>query len=535
MTVTLVLLFFMSVFVLRIASIQFRPTQKLHSIFGLIAVGTYFVWRFNFTISPYGGDADVVVVWMYLYLLFEFVSISDYFQDEAFSLLKRRTRKAVEGGTDPRKDALQDQSVDLIIPTLNEPVDLLRKTLICARNVKHKNLTVNLLDDGCRQEVKLLAEELGVTYFSRESSEGAKAGNMNAALPLLKGRFVAILDADFLAFQNFIRVGLPFFEDKTVGCVQFPQVFYNSDVTQTGSKLYHELLDEQWLWYHDKLVVRDACDLATSCGSCSIIDRQALDLVGGKFPEETITEDFDLSLRLLDVGKKTRYVDKTIAIGLHAHTVDDFFKQRKRWMLGNANAFLLALKRVGKLPTWKKLLIFEWRLIGFPSRIITLLAPTGVLLLGVMPLKVESLLEYLLFSIPFIVIVSLHEMQTSGASTYVRFLQQARSVGLAINLGVEIVLQTFARNSAGFDVTKKVAGPRFLLGRARKILFLILCVSLVALASGLARLWIGENNTVLHVALVWQGWNLALVTAAFLMFRNSVSVVRFFGTKGGLN
>lgn len=522
MIVTSLFLFFMSAVGLTIVLWLFRLTQKLYAIFGLIAVGTYFVWRFNFTILPYSEDAEVLVVWMYLYLLVEFFSVSEYFQSGAFSILKRRTRKAVEGGADPRKDALQDQSIDLIIPTLDEPVDLLRKTLICAIDVHHENLTVNLLDDGCRHEVKLLAEELGVTYFSRESSEGAKAGNMNAALPHLKGRFVAILDADFLAFRNFIRIGLPFFEDRAVGCVQFPQVFYNSDVTQTGSKLYEKFRDEQWAWFHDKLVARDGCGLATSCGSCSIIDRQALDLVGGKFPEETITEDFDLSLRLLDVGKETRYVNKTVAIGLQAHTVDDFFRQRKRWILGNASAMQWAFKRSGKLPIWKKILIADWRLIEMPARIITLLAPSGFLLFGVLPLKVESLLEYLLFTIPFLFIVSLNEWQTSDKSAYVWFLQQARTTGVAINIGLEIVLQTFIRKSAGFDVTNKVAGSRISSDRARKIIFLIFCVSLVALVSGLVRLRIGENDTVLNVALVWQGWNLALVMAAFLIFTDRV-------------
>lgn len=521
MTATSLLLFFMSAVGLAIVLSLFRLTQKLYLFFGLIAVGTYFVWRFNFTILPYLGESGVFVVWMCLYLLVEILSISDYFQSVTFLILKRSTRKAVEGGADPRKDEIKDQSVDLVIPTLNEPVDLLRKTLSCALDLNHKNLTVNVLDDGCRQEVKLLAEELGITYFSRESSEGAKAGNLNAALPHLKGRFVAILDADFLVFQNFIHVGLPFFEDETVGCVQFPQVFYNSDVTQTGSKLYEGFRDEQWAWFHDRLVARDGCGLATSCGSCSIVDRQALDLVGGKFPEETITEDFDLSLRLLDIGKETRYVHKTVAIGLQAHTVDDFFRQRVRWMSGNASAILLALKRSGKLSIWRKILIAEWRLIGMPARIITLLAPSGVLLFNVLPLKVESLLEYLLFTIPFLLVVTLIDWQPRDNSAYVWFLQQARITGVAINLGLASVLQTFIGKSVGFDVTNKVAGSRISSNRARKIIFLIMCISLAALVSGLARLWIGENDTVLNVAVVWQGWNLALVTAAFLMFTDS--------------
>lgn len=111
--------------------------------------------------------------------------------------------------------------------------------------------------------MKALCQELGVRYFSRSFNKGAKAGNMNAALKFLTGDYVAILDADFLAYKNFIKRAMIEFQDDDVAIVQFPQTFYNPDPTQHNSELFKELNDEQWVWYHQVLPIRDSANLGS--------------------------------------------------------------------------------------------------------------------------------------------------------------------------------------------------------------------------------------------------------------------------------
>lgn len=67
-----------------------------------------------------------------------------------------------------------------------------------------------LLDDGKRDEVKALAEELGVTYLRRPDSKHAKAGNINHALQHSKADFVMTFDADHIALPHALDVMLGF-------------------------------------------------------------------------------------------------------------------------------------------------------------------------------------------------------------------------------------------------------------------------------------------------------------------------------------
>src|SRR5690606_35060019 len=94
-------------------------------------------------------------------------------------------------------------TVDILVPSYNEPVEMLSITLSAAKNMIYpaKLRTVVLCDDGgtdqrCnspneelarasrerRAQLQALCQELGVVYSTRARNEHAKAGNMSAAL-----------------------------------------------------------------------------------------------------------------------------------------------------------------------------------------------------------------------------------------------------------------------------------------------------------------------------------------------------------------
>lgn len=56
-----------------------------------------------------------------------------------------------------------DYEADILITTFNEPVEILRNTLLAAMQVRHAR-AVWLLDDGCRQPAQALARELAPDY-----------------------------------------------------------------------------------------------------------------------------------------------------------------------------------------------------------------------------------------------------------------------------------------------------------------------------------------------------------------------------------
>ena len=126
------------------------------------------------------------------------------------------------------KPVIEGKTVDVFIPTINESVDLVRKTIIAVNNMDYEHITW-LLDDGHRPEMKALAEQYGIQYLSRETNEHAKAGNLNYAFEHSKGDFICIFDADHCPQKNFITNTIGYFADDNVAFVQTPQDFYNLD------------------------------------------------------------------------------------------------------------------------------------------------------------------------------------------------------------------------------------------------------------------------------------------------------------------
>ena len=135
-----------------------------------------------------------------------------------FTVWKPTTREA--------PDAPEGKTIDVLIPTINEPVEVLRKTLLACNDIEYPHRTL-VLDDGGRDEVRELAEELGCVYLARDEHEDAKAGNLNFGLEHSEAEFVAVFDADHAPLPHFIDRLLGYFEDDDLGFAQAPQEFYN--------------------------------------------------------------------------------------------------------------------------------------------------------------------------------------------------------------------------------------------------------------------------------------------------------------------
>jgi len=76
-------------------------------------------------------------------------------------------------------------SVDILIPTLGEPLDILRATMVGCNKISYPHKTF-ILDDSGRSEVEALAKNLGCNYIARPTHKGAKAGNLNYALKSIR-------------------------------------------------------------------------------------------------------------------------------------------------------------------------------------------------------------------------------------------------------------------------------------------------------------------------------------------------------------
>jgi cellulose synthase (UDP-forming) len=142
-------------------------------------------------------------------------------------------------------------TVDIFVPIVNEPLVILKRTLIgCrAQDYPEDRLFIHVLDDGGRDEVRKLAGEMGCTYHRREDRAHAKAGNLNYALGRTGAEMVAVFDVDHVPVRNFLMRTVGCFRDERVAFVQTPHHFYNPDIYQRNLRLERDIRNDQDLFF----------------------------------------------------------------------------------------------------------------------------------------------------------------------------------------------------------------------------------------------------------------------------------------------
>lgn len=228
-------------------------------------------------------------------------------------------------------------SVDVFVPTYREPLHIIRRTVMAAKAIGYPHGTI-ILDDGKRDEVKALAEELGLRYLRRPENLHAKAGNLNYGLAHSRADFVMVFDADHIAMPHALDLMLGFFSDEKVAMVQTPQDYYNTDAFQyMNAKRSGALWHDQSFFYSLVQSSADAVNAASCVGTGVVYRRAALDRIGG-IPVDTVTEDMHTSLKLHKAGYQTVYLNEPIAYGVAAADLAEYYKTRHRWAHGNLHA-----------------------------------------------------------------------------------------------------------------------------------------------------------------------------------------------------
>lgn len=226
--------------------------------------------------------------------------------------------------------------VDVLIPTYNEPLDVVRYTALGALNIDWPadKLHVYILDDGRREEFRQFAMEAGVGYRIRPDNKHAKAGNINTALKTMSSPFVAIFDCDHVPTRSFLQMTMGWFlRDRKLGMLQTPHHFYSPDPFERNLQQFRIIPNEGELFYG---IVQDGNDFWNAtffCGSCAVLRRTVLDEIGG-IAVETVTEDAHTSLRMQMNGWNTAYINIPQAAGLATERLSAHVGQRIRWARG---------------------------------------------------------------------------------------------------------------------------------------------------------------------------------------------------------
>lgn len=405
----------------------------------LLVASYYIVWRL---LSTMNWSAWWFSVPLYLAELYGVLSAFMF-----FFMVWRPTRRVP-------LPPMPDRTVDVFITTYNEDPLLLRKTILGCLAMTYPHRTY-VLDDGNRPEVARLAEELGCEYIAREQNINAKAGNLNNALKRTVGEFIVTLDADHVPLPNFIDRLLGYFRDEKVAFVQTPQDFYNMDSFQHRvDERRRNAWSEQSLFYSVIQPGKDYWNSAFYCGTCAMLRRSALDVVGG-FAEGTVTEDIHTSLLLHAKGFKSVYHNESLAYGLAAETALPFHVQRLRWGQGAMQVLVRAN------PLWIKGLTLPQRISYLASmttyfdglqKAVFYAAPVVFFLTGILPIKAFDMV-FLLTFVPYLVLflLSFELMSRGHGSTLMT--EQYNMTKFATF--IKSVLGLFRKKRLGFRITPK--------------------------------------------------------------------------------
>jgi cellulose synthase/poly-beta-1,6-N-acetylglucosamine synthase-like glycosyltransferase len=168
----------------------------------------------------------------------------------------------------------------------------------------------------------------------RTKRQGYKAGALKDAMHLVKGEIIVIFDADFLPAKDFLqRIAAPF-EDPKVAIVQSRQGFSNYQ-TNLISRFAAYLL---MIHHAINMPVNNKTNTVFFCGTAGAIRKKAIIEAGGWTPG-SVTEDTDLSIRILSKGYKTKYLKFETPSEVPV-TIESFIVQQTRWTFGNIRSFM---------------------------------------------------------------------------------------------------------------------------------------------------------------------------------------------------
>ncbi|MEG4571693.1 glycosyltransferase [Microcoleus sp. N3A4] len=504
----------------------------------LMLVTRYLLWRSLTTLNV--SDPLDGVFSIGLFLLEIFLLLTNILQLFLMLWVKDRRPEAnrlaidvVEGRFTP--------SVDILIPTYNEPAYILKRTVIGCQALDYANKKIYLLDDTRRKEIRQLADELGCEYITRPNNFHAKAGNLNHALAYTQGEFIVVFDADFIPTKNFLIRTLGFCQDPTVALVQTPQSYYNADPIARNLGLDNVITPEEEVFYRQIEPIKDGAGSVVCSGTSFVVRRSALEHAGG-FVTESLSEDYFTGIKLSAKGYRLVYLNEKLSAGLAAENIAAYATQRLRWARGTLQAFFIDSNplTIRGLKPIQRLAHFEGLLHWFTSipRVGFLLMPLAYSFLGVIPIR-ASVQEMLYFFLPYY-LVQLTVFSWLNHRSRSALLSDIYSLLLAFPLVLTIIQVMLSPFSKGFNVTAKgtvsdrfsfnwkLALPLLLLFIPNAIgLWHVLGTCLIQFQMHASEPEIIQHFKGLGIGWIWSAYNLLIMSITLLILLDAPKSDRY--------
>lgn len=238
-------------------------------------------------------------------------------------------------------------TVAIAMPTFNEDPAMVEKNMLRLKSLNYPKgkLRFYLLDDSTDdekgKELAAFSRRNNIVYLHRDERRGYKAGALNNMLRGSGEEFVAIFDYDeYLTNRNFLLDTMPYFQDDELSYIQTEKRYSNGTFFSETINLF------DGFFFKFVQPARALNNTAIFAGSCGVIRRKALDVIGG-FPEYVIEDTF-FSFES-DINKyKSLYLPRVYALGKPIRSFSELAKQQWRYNYGDTQFLRYFIERKTK-------------------------------------------------------------------------------------------------------------------------------------------------------------------------------------------
>lgn len=225
--------------------------------------------------------------------------------------------------------------VTFLVPSYNEEKGIGR-TIESLLDIDYLKKEILVIDDGSDDATAAIAskyEPQGVKVIRKKNS--GKASSINYGLNFANGEIVITIDADSLINKYAVNSVIRRFQDENVMAVCGNVKVLNRVNSLTKCQALEYITDIN--------LAKRAFDIF---GSTMVVPgvfgafRKSAFTWGGKMDPDTLTEDFDMTLKALKAGGVVQATNFALAFTEAPEKLKDLYKQRLRWYEGTFQTLL---------------------------------------------------------------------------------------------------------------------------------------------------------------------------------------------------
>jgi cellulose synthase/poly-beta-1,6-N-acetylglucosamine synthase-like glycosyltransferase/peptidoglycan/xylan/chitin deacetylase (PgdA/CDA1 family)/spore germination protein YaaH len=244
--------------------------------------------------------------------------------------LRKRQVPEIAGGFLPR--------VAVLIPAFNEEKVIVR-TIRSVMNSDYPHLRIIVIDDGSSDRTSEVAraaypDEIAAGMLTvLRIVNGGKAEALNFAVRDLEEEFYVGIDADTVIAADAVSKLVCHFADPRIGAVAGNAKVGNRVNLWTRWQALEYITSQNF-----ERRALDLFDVVTVVPGAIGAWRTEAVRQGGCYPVNTVAEDADLTMNLLEQGYKVIYEDRALAFTEAPATAGGLMRQRFRWSFGTLQA-----------------------------------------------------------------------------------------------------------------------------------------------------------------------------------------------------